>query len=322
MSFDAGAIEETLEALGIDVTGHQGAELQALCPAHEKRTGRKDTNPSWYVNTDSGAHICFSCGFKGSLEWLIVTVKGYDLDEAERFLERRLTEIDPNSIRARLDRVAAMDNSVRCLRAVPESDLALFDQPPLWARQRRNLTPRACQAYGVLWDERKDAWITPLREPITGAHHLLGWQEKGELNRYFMNRPPQMRKSVTLFGWHTVDTSETVIAVESPLDAVRLASLGIAGGVAFCGAEVSEDQYRLLRDCRVIVAFDNPRRDKAGAKAAKSMLKACERLVMECWFFAYGDSEGKDIGDISPDEIKDGLRNARHSVHGVKAIYA
>ena len=55
-------MEDTLARLEIAVTSIRGVEIQALCPAHFERTGKEDHNPSWYINADTGAHICFSCG--------------------------------------------------------------------------------------------------------------------------------------------------------------------------------------------------------------------------------------------------------------------
>ena len=58
--------EDLLDRLGIEICGVNGYEIQAKCPAHVERTGHEDHNPSWWFNSDTGAHICFSCQFKGN----------------------------------------------------------------------------------------------------------------------------------------------------------------------------------------------------------------------------------------------------------------
>jgi len=42
---------------------------------------------------------------------------------------------------------------------------------------------------------------------------------------------------------------------------------------------------------------------------------------MECWFFNYGGTNKKDIGDMSREEIEYGIANAKHFVFGEQAIY-
>ena len=66
-------MKDTLTRLDVEYYSIRGDEIQAECPAHEERTGHKDRNPSFYINADTGAFICFSCGWKGSL-YTLVTV--------------------------------------------------------------------------------------------------------------------------------------------------------------------------------------------------------------------------------------------------------
>ena len=71
---------ETLSLLGIEVSETRGSEIQARCPAHVQRTGHEDRNPSWWINADTGAHICFSCQFKGGLQSLVSYMRGIDFE--------------------------------------------------------------------------------------------------------------------------------------------------------------------------------------------------------------------------------------------------
>ena len=86
-------MEEILARLGIETVGVRGSEIQGYCPGHLQRTGRPDNNPSWYINCETGAHICFSCQFKGHLQYLVcfmqgfVNADGYDFDKAKDWLK-------------------------------------------------------------------------------------------------------------------------------------------------------------------------------------------------------------------------------------------
>ena len=157
----------------------------------------------------------------------------------------------------------------------------------------------------------------PLREPH--FNKLMGWQEKGTVDRTFFNRPTGLQKSKTLFGIEKQNES-MVILVESPLDCVRIASAGISGAVAICGSSISEDQVKLLRySHKVVAAFDNPNLDSAGRKASKEMLAWGRKYGLNLFFFNYGGTNKKDPGDMTNEEILWGVNNAVSSLFGESA---
>jgi hypothetical protein len=196
-----------------------------------------------------------------------------------------------------------------------EARLSVFDEPPAWALDARGITPLAASEHRVKWDVKTSSWITPIRDCVSGK--LLGWQEKGQGHRYFRNRPAGVAKSLTLFGIEVWE-NPTMIVVESPLDVVRLTSLGIHGGVSTFGASVSSGQIALMLQAEnLVVAFDN---DVAGRKASEFMLSASRKLGFECRFLNYQGTRAKDIGDMSEDEILDSLSLSKHCVLGKAAL--
>jgi 5S rRNA maturation endonuclease (ribonuclease M5) len=193
--------------------------------------------------------------------------------------------------------------------------LSAFVDPPAEALASRGLTINASRAYELGWDARNDNWIIPIRDART--EKLLGWQEKGYSKRYFNNTPAKMKKSSSVFGYKQYVGGDMIV-VESPLDVVRLASIGITGGVAIYGALISLSQLTYIKGAdRIIFALDN---DEAGRNASKDMIRICREMSMEAWFFNYNHTDMKDIGGMSLDEVRLGIANARHSVHGLKAI--
>ena len=88
-------MENLLDDLGIEYVGSRGEEVQGFCPGHLARTGKEDRNPSWFINSETGAHICFSCQFNGSLPYLVAFTQNlrmedgmYDLDAAKDWVQR------------------------------------------------------------------------------------------------------------------------------------------------------------------------------------------------------------------------------------------
>jgi hypothetical protein len=265
-----------------------GSEVQARCPMHKARTGSEDRHPSFWVSTESGAFLCFSCQYAGPFVQLVADVLDIERDDALRWIARlgvyRLRPADDAQPPPSAEPVA-----------VTEASLALFTPPPPEALAERQLTAEACALYGVLWDPRTGRWIIPIRDPTT--NQLLGWQEKG--GRYFRNFPDGVKKSLAIFGYHTPYDDITVL-LESPLDAVRLASAGITGGVASYGAHVSNTQMRLLRRRSgvLVLGLDN---DLAGRSARDQLYRLWRPRGIPMRFLDYSGTTAKDVGDMAED---------------------
>jgi hypothetical protein len=307
-------MERVLERLNIDVINVRGNEILALCPGHKEITGKEDRNPSWWINAETGAHICFSCGFKGSLWSLIATAQ--NLKDANGFLDyadaKDWLYLSFDNIQLGVpDEEIEQESIFKEVTQITESRLALFTYPPEHALKARGFTLQAAEKHQLLWDTAHSNWISVIRDPY--SNKLLGWQEKGFSRRYFRNYPTGVEKSTTLFGLNRYKGGRMIV-VESPLDVVRLESIGVTGGVSTYGSMISNAQIELIKDAEEIVfALDN---DESGINASKKMLEQ----NFEAWFFSYAHTDMKDIGAMSRLEILTGLDNAKHSVHGLGAI--
>jgi len=299
-------MKTTLSTLGIEVVSVRGDEIQAHCPAHKDRTGREDRNPSWWINAETGQHICFSCEFKGGLHTLIGYVGGVKASGVKDWLS------STDALVSRFKNITKEDKPIiEELTNVTESMLSAFADPPAEALLSRGLIAHAASHFQVLWNARKDGWVLPVRDIETGK--LLGWQEKGYRSRYFNNQPAKMQKSKSLFGYQKYGGGDLIV-VESPLDVVRMFSVGVTGGVATYGTSISMFQVRAIRGAdRVIFALDN---DHAGKAATSNMFQLCKDMGIEAWFFNYSHTDMKDVGAMSSDEIRSGIENAKHIARG------
>lgn len=297
-----GDVVACLVELGVEILRVDNEEAQGRCFMHFERTGKHDRHPSWSCNTETGVHSCFSCGWKGTFVGLVVDVLDIRWDDAVEWVRQRGGIERVNKI---LGRGQYIDEPVpeREVPTYTEADLALFTLPPQEARRKRGLTKASCLMYGVLWDEKRSMWITPIRER---SGRLLGWQEKNE--RYFRNRPPSVEKSKTLFGFH-VFQGGTAVLLESPLDCLRMHSVGMEGAVSSFGAGVSDHQMQLLFDHadRIVIAMDN---DRGGWKSAQILKKRYAGMGRRLAFYNYGGSDAKDAGDQSGEEIRFGVESA------------
>lgn len=290
-----GNVLACLDELGVEDLRESGDEVHGKCPAHVERTGKQDRHPSWSVNTDTGAHNCFSCGFQGN--WIHLAtylLKGTDEDpvawtRARGGVERAKKILEKHKARS-IEELDTTEN-------INEASLALFTDPPAEALESRGLTLEAAQKFGVLWDPKEGSWIIPIREPYTET--LMGYQVKNK--RFFLNHPEDMQKSTALFGFNEHDADITIL-VESPLDVVRLESVGIQGGVSSFGVEVSDAQMRLAIDCApvLIVGLDN---DRSGDRISKKIRDEYSRRVRMRFLSYEHCPDVKDIGEMSEEEI-------------------
>ena len=303
-------MERVLDSLGIEYVNAHGDEVQGFCPAHIERTGKQDRNPSWYINADTGAHICFSCDFRGNIISLVAKIRNYvEWEDAIDWLHEG-GELSDRFERAITKPVHTFEE----LQYISEASLSAFTEPPADALKSRGLHPDVARKHEILWDARTNCWIIPQRNLETGK--LMGWQEKGYTSRSFKNYPSGIKKSTSMFGYDKY-TGDTVIVVESPLDVVRLESLCLPGGVAIYGATISDMQMAYLQRFETIIfALDN---DKAGIEASNKALLHCNKVGREAWFFNYTETDAKDIGGMSKSEVFYGVDSAVHSIrYGLK----
>jgi DNA primase len=304
-------VDRVLASLDLTLTAQRGDEVQGLCPMHKQRTGSDDHNPSWWINSVTGAHLCFSCGYKGNIYTLVADLKGFDYFDAKDYVEQG-SEVDVDVLLKRireLPQYIPVEDEI----GMSEARLAVYTDVPDIELKKRFLTRSCVNKYGVLWDKTNEAWIVPIRDPDT--HALWGWQEKGAKGRFFRNQPVGIKKSKTVFGVQH-QSKKAVVVVESPLDVVRLCSAGIDGAISTFGAILSEEQAKIMRRSEVVIAaFDN---DEAGKKACEQMLGYAKKYGIELKFFNYDGIDVKDVGDMT--EIYRGLATAKDRVWG-RAAY-
>lgn len=296
-----GNIPIALEALKIHVDRIQDDEAWALCP-NPRHDDRRANN--WSINLETGKHSCFACGYRGLFVDLVRTLTGAD-DEGARSWVRKHGGIEHAVMALRGD-----DGKPERKEAEPitEADLALFDDPPDDALDRRDVTDVACRAFGVRYAPDTDRWVFPVRDPFTDE--LRGWQEKGR--SVFLNQPKELVKRDCLFGWDVYKRNRngrTVILVESPIDAVRLWSYGVDGAVSSFGAVVSAEQVTLIVEeaDTLIVFMDNDEGGRASEHRVYNLAGGRIRLK----FFNYEMAGWEDDpGDLDLQQIEWGIDNA------------
>lgn len=300
-----GDVLKCLDELGINVIRVVADEALAHCPKHYERTGKIDNHPSWSVRVEdgnnivAGIHNCLSCGYSGNFVDLVRDWLDVPRGQAIGWVRARGGIERARSILERRNRPSGTDTT----KTINEASLALSAPAPAWALESRGLTAESAEWFGVRWDTTKDCWVLPIRD---AAGTLMGWQEKGTKNRHFLNVPDEVPKSTSLFGYQQLldDDTDTAILVESPLDAVRLDSVGIPGGISSFGAKVSAKQMTLIVKSPVkwlVIALDN---DRDGTVNARTLRYGWSKRELTIRFLNYDRTRSKDIGDMTRKEIE------------------
>ena len=306
-------VEKVLLNLDIPLIAQRGEEVQGLCPMHKARTGKEDHNPSWWINSVTGAHICFSCGYKGNVYTLVADLKGIDYFDAKDYVDSS-QELDVDVLLKRIRELPQYISIVEEPIAMSEARLAVYVEPPQNELRKRFISVEAANYHNVLWDANNEAWIVPIRDP--NDYSLWGWQEKGARGRFFRNQPQGVKKSKTVFGVETMST-EMLVVVESPLDVARLTTAGVDGSISTFGAMISEDQVKIMRRAKlVIAAFD---KDEAGMHANELIRGFARKYGIALSYFNYKGIEVKDPGDMTEKEIHQGISTARDMIYGKEA---
>ena len=287
------SLVDVLVSIGVEVINVGEREISGRCPVHIARTGKADGSPSWSMNAATGAWICFSCGARGSLMGLVQDLTGSDQPAYDYYATIATMG---------LERLTAPQVTYK-----QEADIvqyAKFEDIPQEELDKRSLTAEACRLHSVRWDTQNECWVLPL---FTRDRNLLGWQSKK--SGWVRNFPIGVKKSETLFGIERFK-STTAVLLESPLDVVRLTSMGSdVQGLASFGAAISDHQTRMLAQYadRVIIAMDN---DEAGIASSKKLFDALPRFRKGTLWLNYDGTSVKDIGDMTNEQITHAISTA------------
>ncbi len=295
-------IASALDELGIEYR-IRGDEATGICPSPQ----HPDTKPSWSCNLDTGKHHCFSCGFGGSFEWLVQTVKCARKGEAVAWIQTHKPRVGERKTDERL-------------KLLSEAELWEAGEPPPWALEQRGMSALAARDLEILFNHTTARWIFPLRDPVTDM--LIGWQEKGtgEESAVVLNKPDGAKKHLTVFGYRYLKRTGTdgpVVVTENPVKTGKFYDAGYRC-VSPCGAGFTDYQMELLWPYadEIILALDN---DAAGQKRAKKWIDDNPFGRRKTRIFSYGGVrkvngayvhpayDGRDPGNLSPAEIRQGI---------------
>ena len=303
--------------------------IQFCCTVH------RESHPSAgididFVPQDSNSHYqvfhCFSCGASGSIPWLVyksLPDRFKNVQEAERFLKERYHidfsfdfDVDTLNIKRYEEHFIQLEEKAEKRYEMPRSKLAVFKSGKETYKYffDRGFTKKDMQEYMIGRDlESETVTIPAFWEDGTLA---------GIIGRYIdPRRPKNMR--FRIYGFpkagliypldKLVVTDDTIIGVESMLDAILLRKWGYKNTVAMMGDGMSKQQADQIaeRCSKFIDLFDH---DKGGEIARNIAKKRLGDRVMYLVPHYYPDF-GKDPSDWGEEETNAVIESVGFTSH-------
>lgn len=282
-------VERVITELGIDVKKSRGKEISAHCPFHD------DRHPSFSINRETGAWICYSrCGGGGILE-LVARVLGLNNKDSRKWLADR----GQPSGRAG-DKVKQGKGKAAQTRAAPKKSAVNPCPPfdiknlPTWILDR-GFSAEILTKYQCGTSYFYDALVIPVLQ----SHALIYRRAPGREPKYKYTE--DFKAHSTLYGLPDVEIGEdgSIILVEGPLDCLWLRQHGYHNSLAIMGGNtVGMAQRKIIKELepkRVILAYDN---DEAGELTRDKTVVALRKL--ECHAVQW---EGVEWPDEDDDEL-------------------
>lgn len=276
---------------------NKGDYIMTNCPIHKNG---QEHNPSCGILTvdkdgkPAGLLHCFSCGYVATFDKMISQVIGKN-DDGEFGREWLLTNfINTEDEDREID--LGLDDSYNTqeVQIVPESELKRYRYyHPYWGK--RKIPESICIKFDLGFDKQLNAITMPfwdLRGRCVGVTRRLIYTKK-----YLI--PKGITKPVYLLNFAIKEHWAELCLCESQINALYLNSLGYKACACFGTGTESQAEDIIRSGVRsVVICFDGDDAGRNGAKKMYNYLRnsvLCSKIVVP---------EGKDVNDLSAEEIK------------------
>lgn len=294
-AYGVGQLQNILNACNIAVASQSDGQFMAYCPFHPN-----SNSPALSVSAAKGVFFCFnpSCGASGTVEHLVEKSMGANLFRARRIiLKAQVAGEAPPPPEENFKFSPISPQEVSRLQALLEQS----EQAQRYLVSRK-ITKNTSLYFQLGYDPGHQALMVPMHTP---DGEPLGFIGRSIVGRRFANSK-RLPKSKTLWNIHRAKAAgDTVIVVESSIDAMRVHQAGYPNVVATLGGYVSAHHQQQLNRyfSHIIIMTDF---DRAGRKLGHSI---AEKLANKRVSWAAGTDrvypEGcKDAGEMTDIQIR------------------
>jgi DNA primase len=293
-------IRELFEKNNIPIETQNAQEFNLYCPFHKNRN-----SPAFFINAKTGLWQCFnpSCGKKGNFRQLYreITGKPYGKD----------VRLDPIALKNEIERgfrnkvaVEELDISDISVDFESETDLPLLD-PFI----NRGLSLDTLEYFEIGYSRVKDRIVIPVRAQDYKLVGFIGRAINEEQEpRYLYNKG--FKRADVLFNIQNAKKYESCIVVEGSVDAMMVHQAGFPNVVSTLGAQVSQNQVKIMKRCfdSIIIFSDN---DDAGIAMRNDIIDLCRGKEI---YTVENNTGLKDPGAMTSMQIQEVINNKTHTI--------
>lgn len=303
-------VEAVANYCDIEIVSETNTHFLAYCPFHNNTD-----SPAFALDKSNGLWTCFnpSCDNSGNLEGLLRKTKGLNYFEATKVIIKHKDSV----VTPITERLAAIREEAPDFVEFPTEPVERMQQD-LWADPAhravyyltsRGLSEETIKHFGIGYSSKRDMTIVPMHDPKGMLVGFIGRSVEGKSFKNTLNLP----KSKTAWNFHRAKKhGETVIIVESSLDAMRIHQAGYPNVIALLGGSVTANHIKQINETfsNVVIMTDF---DEAGRHLGYAIAQRLpnKRILWAAYddtcVFPHG---AKDVGDMTDQEIRRCLTNA------------
>lgn len=337
-------VVELLTKLGIQGIRPEGKEVRFSCPMPAHSFG--DRSPSAYMNKDTTAWVCFSCGAQGNAVTFLADVKNVSRATARRWIAEKWAphQTHIEDLAGYVARVLAHEEqeSVEPFVPLPEEEYekrwvdwrSANTQIPWvdYMLNKRGFSWEILNEFEVGYDDIADRPCVTVRERDGSLVGFKGRAYREDQNMKYLVIGDSERSiaffgerygfapydaAQHVFGIHKAKPIDGVLNfVEGELNVISMHQKGFTNTLGPSGSTVTEKQVAdVVSMCdEVVILFDSDLRDMASATTAKiKVLKAAAMFEPYVRVRICADHQG-DPAELDVDTLRSLVDTAKYSV--------
>lgn len=282
-----------------------GNYVMTNCPIHKEGQER---NPSCGIlrvqegEKPAGLVHCFACGYAKTFDVMVSDLFGRN-DKGEfgrQWLLDNFVNYEDETRRFELN--LERDKKPPEISFVSEEELDKYRYShPYWAK--RKIDEKTCIKFDLGYDIENKSITMPVWDMYGRCIGIT----RRRVDRKAFHIPEGMLKPVYLLNFAIKEQWKTIYLCESQINALYLNALGYTACACFgTGTEQQADDIKKSGVRSIVFCFDG---DDAGRKGRKKMYERLNERVI-C---SYVDlPEGKDVNDLSPEEVRNLLSETKN----------
>lgn len=315
-----------LNHIGIKTVGETDTNILCLCPFHSN----KDT-PSFSISKTGGLFLCFSpsCDAKGTLLQLIMKITNKNIYAAKRIIEKYY--IYQDTLKKEVENLLDKKNELPVFSQdiINKMNKRFWNSPAHEYMIGRGFTDATLGHFEIGYSVNKQMVAVPVHDWTGNPVGVVG----RKLTEKRFKNSDNLPTGKILFNAHRArQHSQTVIIVESSMDAMKLHQCGFPNVVATLGGFFTNWHTQIINkyfnNIIIMTDFDNPnnhinqicKKCSNNCKGHNPGRALGEKIITNLpgkkIFWASYDyhivypNGSKDAGDMTKEEIKQCIKNA------------